>query len=120
MSFHVQATQESIRDAIESQPIEEQREYILGYDSLGNTYMHFPQFCGADLRVYKQAPFPHPKMDPVTEPPSPAPTVAPSSPGKRKVTLSCFILPLNVKLLLDVAPQETYGALFLSELVLVV
>ncbi|XP_064601292.1 uncharacterized bromodomain-containing protein 10-like [Liolophura sinensis] len=81
---HCLATQESIRDAIESQPIEEQREYILGYDSQGNTYMHFPQFCGADLRVYKQAPFPHPKMDPVIEPPSPTPPVAPSSPGKRK------------------------------------
>ncbi|KAK6190914.1 hypothetical protein SNE40_002680 [Patella caerulea] len=58
---HCLETQESIRDAIERQPIQEQREYLLGYDTKGNQYIHFPQFCGADLRIYKQEPFPEPE-----------------------------------------------------------
>jgi hypothetical protein len=33
--------------------ITDQRECLLGKDSEGDTYIHFPQFCGADLRVYK-------------------------------------------------------------------
>ncbi|XP_067654927.1 uncharacterized bromodomain-containing protein 10-like [Haliotis asinina] len=56
-------TQESLRDAIEAQPVEEQRSYTLGEDAKGNTYIHFPQFCGADLRVYRQDPFPEPEME---------------------------------------------------------
>ncbi|XP_050409997.1 uncharacterized protein KIAA2026 [Patella vulgata] len=58
---HCLETQESIRDAIERQPIQEQREYLLGYDTKGNQYIHFPQFCGADLRIYRQEPFPEPE-----------------------------------------------------------
>ncbi|XP_069132417.1 uncharacterized bromodomain-containing protein 10-like [Argopecten irradians] len=54
--------QESIRDAIESQPIEEQHDYLLGVDSNGTRYLHFPQFCGADLRIYKQEKIPEPKI----------------------------------------------------------
>ncbi|ESO97839.1 hypothetical protein LOTGIDRAFT_152942 [Lottia gigantea] len=53
-------TQESLRDAIERQPLPEQHEYLIGYDTKGNSYIHFPQFCGADLRIYKQEPFPEP------------------------------------------------------------
>ncbi|XP_036365905.1 uncharacterized protein KIAA2026-like isoform X3 [Octopus sinensis] len=48
--------QEPLREAIELQPPEEQREYNLGRDAEGNVYIHFPQFCGADLRVYKHTP----------------------------------------------------------------
>ena len=59
----LQQNQESIREAIESQQIEEQRDYYLGHDGEGNSYIHFPQFCGADLRVYKQAPVQMPKLD---------------------------------------------------------
>ena len=62
LAVFTQETQESIREAIESQPIAEQHEYILGRDGEGNTYMHFPQFCGADLRIYRQAPIEMPKM----------------------------------------------------------
>ncbi|XP_060068222.1 mucin-2-like [Ylistrum balloti] len=54
--------QESIRDAIESQPIEEQHDYLLGVDAHGTRYLHFPQFCGADLRIYKQEKIPEPKL----------------------------------------------------------
>ncbi|XP_033751211.1 uncharacterized protein LOC117335368 [Pecten maximus] len=54
--------QESIRDAIESQPIEEQHDYLLGVDANGTRYLHFPQFCGADLRIYKQEKIPEPKV----------------------------------------------------------
>ncbi|XP_071100239.1 uncharacterized bromodomain-containing protein 10-like [Haliotis cracherodii] len=56
-------TQESLRDAIEAQAVEEQRSYLLGEDAKGNTYIHFPQFCGADLRVYRQDPFPEPELE---------------------------------------------------------
>ncbi|XP_033105203.1 uncharacterized protein KIAA2026-like [Anneissia japonica] len=40
----------------------DQRAIVLGEDSDGNTYVHFPQFCGYDLRIYKQAPFPEPEL----------------------------------------------------------
>lgn len=46
--------QESLQNAIEAQPPEEQREYLLGCDGKGDLYLHFPQFCGADLRIYRQ------------------------------------------------------------------
>ncbi|XP_014770738.1 mucin-4 [Octopus bimaculoides] len=51
--------QEPLREAIELQAPEEQREYNLGRDAEGNIYIHFPQFCGADLRVYKHIPHPN-------------------------------------------------------------
>ena len=50
-------TQESLCEAIEQQPIADQRESVLGEDSDGNLYIHFPVFCGDDLRIYRQAPF---------------------------------------------------------------
>lgn len=53
---HVYETQKDVRDALLSQPIHECRESILGYDSKENAYIHFPHFCGADLRIYCQSP----------------------------------------------------------------
>ena len=58
-----QETQESVREALESQPLEEQREYALGFDADGNKYIHFPQFCGQDLRVYRVEPVQMPKTE---------------------------------------------------------
>ena len=52
-----------MREAIEMQPSVEQHEYVLGEDSRGMIYIHFPQFCGADLRVYRQAPAELPTLD---------------------------------------------------------
>lgn len=53
---HVYETQKEIQDSLLSQPIHECRESILGYDSKENAYIHFPHFCGADLRIYCQSP----------------------------------------------------------------
>lgn len=53
---HVYETQKDIQDALLSQPIHECRESILGYDSKEHAYIHFPHFCGADLRIYCQSP----------------------------------------------------------------
>lgn len=76
---HVYETQKDVQDALLSQPIHECRESILGYDSKENAYIHFPHFCGADLRIYCQSPstppsFPFPSLlvrkvekDPETE-----------------------------------------------------
>lgn len=52
---HVYETQKDVQDALLSQPIHECRESILGYDSKENAYIHFPHFCGADLRIYCQS-----------------------------------------------------------------
>lgn len=64
---HVYETQKDVQDALLSQPIHECRESILGYDSKENAYIHFPHFCGADLRIYCQSPstppsFPFPSL----------------------------------------------------------
>uniref|UniRef100_A0A3B4FK34 KIAA2026 ortholog n=1 Tax=Pundamilia nyererei TaxID=303518 RepID=A0A3B4FK34_9CICH len=64
---HVYETQKDVQDAVLAQPIHECRESILGYDSKENTYIHFPHFCGADLRIYRQSPstppaFPFPSV----------------------------------------------------------
>uniref|UniRef100_A0A8D3DS68 Bromo domain-containing protein n=1 Tax=Scophthalmus maximus TaxID=52904 RepID=A0A8D3DS68_SCOMX len=64
---HVYETQKSVQDAVLAQPIHECRESILGYDSRENAYIHFPHFCGADLRIYCQSPsaptaFPFPSV----------------------------------------------------------
>ncbi|XP_045177152.2 uncharacterized protein LOC123537483 [Mercenaria mercenaria] len=56
-------TQDSLRETIELQPFEDQREYLLGTDNSGQRYIHFPQFCGADVRVYRQAPVKYPKIE---------------------------------------------------------
>lgn len=52
--FLVQETQKCLCDAIELQPPVDQRALLLGLDSSGYSYIHFPQFCGADLRIYRQ------------------------------------------------------------------
>ncbi|XP_038053395.1 uncharacterized protein LOC119725873 [Patiria miniata] len=51
-------TQMSIRRCVLAQPVEEQRPIILGVDGEANSYVHFPQFCGADLRIYRQSKYP--------------------------------------------------------------
>lgn len=53
---NVYETQKEVQDAVLGQPIHECRESILGYDSHENAYIHFPHFCGADLRIYCQSP----------------------------------------------------------------
>lgn len=50
-----------MREAFERLPVDETREYSLGVDAEGNRYIHFPQFCGQDLRVYRVAPIEMPK-----------------------------------------------------------
>ncbi|XP_054467833.1 uncharacterized protein KIAA2026 [Anoplopoma fimbria] len=52
---HVYETQKYVQDALLAQPIHECRESILGYDGKDNCYIHFPHFCGADLRIYCQS-----------------------------------------------------------------
>ncbi|XP_022622739.1 uncharacterized protein KIAA2026 homolog [Seriola dumerili] len=64
---HVYETQKGVQDAVLAQPIHECRESVLGYDSKENAYIHFPHFCGADLRIYCQSPstppaFPFPSV----------------------------------------------------------
>ncbi|XP_060618275.2 uncharacterized bromodomain-containing protein 10 isoform X1 [Anolis sagrei] len=58
----VYETQKDVQDAVLGQPIHECREVILGYDYLEHAYVHFPQFCGADVRIYKQKPFRAPEF----------------------------------------------------------
>ncbi|KFQ25400.1 Uncharacterized protein KIAA2026, partial [Mesitornis unicolor] len=58
----VYETQKDVQDAVLGQPIHECREVILGYDYLENAYVHFPQFCGADVRIYRQKPFQAPEF----------------------------------------------------------
>ncbi|XP_029469814.1 uncharacterized protein KIAA2026 homolog isoform X2 [Rhinatrema bivittatum] len=58
----VYETQSEVQDSVLGQPIHECREVILGYDSQENAYIHFPQFCGADIRIYKQRPFQAPEF----------------------------------------------------------
>ncbi|XP_028319434.1 uncharacterized protein KIAA2026 isoform X2 [Gouania willdenowi] len=57
---HVYETHKDVQDAVLAQPIHECRESILGYDHKDNSYIHFPHFCGADLRIYCQSPSPPP------------------------------------------------------------
>ncbi|XP_068429987.1 uncharacterized bromodomain-containing protein 10 isoform X2 [Clinocottus analis] len=64
---NVYETQKYVQDALLAQPIHECRESILGYDGKENCYIHFPHFCGADLRIYCQSPgtppvFPFPSV----------------------------------------------------------
>lgn len=77
----MQESQESLVKTIESQYPEEQKEYTLGEDADGNTYLHFPQFCGADVRIYRQAYIPEPEFD---EPEEEEEEVAVKSPKKRR------------------------------------
>ncbi|XP_071954679.1 uncharacterized protein [Antedon mediterranea] len=60
---HCLEMQPTLRQSLDAQlSNQDQRAIVLGEDSSGNTYVHFPQFCGYDLRVYKQAPFPEPEL----------------------------------------------------------
>lgn len=63
---NVYETQKEVQDAVLGQPIHECRESILGYDSHENAYIHFPHFCGADLRIYWQSPCRSPNATPTT------------------------------------------------------
>ncbi|XP_018415807.1 PREDICTED: uncharacterized protein KIAA2026 homolog [Nanorana parkeri] len=58
----VYETQNEVQDAVLGQPIHECREVILGYDAQENAYIHFPQFCGADVRIYRQRPLKAPEF----------------------------------------------------------
>ncbi|MGH0155338.1 UNVERIFIED_CONTAM: hypothetical protein FKN15_029336 [Acipenser sinensis] len=58
----VYETQKEVQDAVLNQPIHECRESILGYDGQENAYIHFPHFCGADLRIYCQSPSASPEF----------------------------------------------------------
>ena len=49
----IQESQQSLSDTIEAQPASDQRAIVLGVDRGGYSYIHFPLFCGADLRVYR-------------------------------------------------------------------
>ncbi|MFT7815441.1 uncharacterized protein KIAA2026 homolog [Arapaima gigas] len=60
----VYENQKEVQDAVLSQPIHECRESILGYDGRENAYIHFPHFCGADLRIYCQSPCTPPEFPP--------------------------------------------------------
>ncbi|XP_022086943.1 uncharacterized protein LOC110977272 isoform X2 [Acanthaster planci] len=51
-------TQLSVRRCVLSQPVEELRPIVLGVDGEANSYIHFPHFCGADLRIYRQSKYP--------------------------------------------------------------
>lgn len=46
-------------DALEGQSEQDLREYVLGSDRQGNQYIHFPQFCGRSLRVYRRQHVPY-------------------------------------------------------------
>ena len=61
--FSLQQTQDYLRETVEIQPLPDQREYMLGTDGDGWRYLHFPQFCGADVRIYRQAPIKYPKIE---------------------------------------------------------
>lgn len=45
----------SVYEAIAAWELPDQKELVLGNDEHGNTFIHFPQFCGDCLRVYKQS-----------------------------------------------------------------
>ena len=53
LSHSSQESQGHLRESIELNHVTDQREVLLGIDARGHLYIHFPQFCGADLRVYK-------------------------------------------------------------------
>ncbi|KAG7477052.1 hypothetical protein MATL_G00089430 [Megalops atlanticus] len=59
---YVYENQKEVQDAVLAQPIHECRESILGYDGHDNAYIHFPHFCGADLRIYCQSPCSSPEF----------------------------------------------------------
>ncbi|CAM1325174.1 KIAA2026 (predicted), partial [Pycnogonum litorale] len=56
-------THKTIQEVISEQSIVDQKEVILGSDIRGNIYIHFPQFCGQDLRIYRQVGWVPPSID---------------------------------------------------------
>ena len=56
-----------MQEVIADQPEADQREYNLGRDRNGNEYLHFPQFCGQSLRIYRRARVPSPEVPPQEE-----------------------------------------------------
>nr|XP_006812329.1 PREDICTED: uncharacterized protein KIAA2026-like [Saccoglossus kowalevskii] len=58
---------QAIRDCINSMPRSELHAITLGHDSEGSSYIHFPHFCGADVRIYKQTAIPDPFAKPPKE-----------------------------------------------------
>ncbi|XP_068200989.1 uncharacterized bromodomain-containing protein 10-like isoform X2 [Palaemon carinicauda] len=57
----------TVQEVISEQPEADQREYNLGRDRNGNEYLHFPQFCGQSLRIYRRARVPSPEIPPQEE-----------------------------------------------------
>ncbi|KAG7177152.1 hypothetical protein Hamer_G000396, partial [Homarus americanus] len=52
----------TVQEVIAEQTEADQREYHLGHDRDSNDYLHFPQFCGQDLRIYRRARVPSPEI----------------------------------------------------------
>ena len=50
----LQCNHKSILETLDSHSEMELREYVLGADRQGYEYIHFPQFCGRSLRVYRR------------------------------------------------------------------
>lgn len=81
-------TQESLRKYLEdNQPIEDQRELMLGKDAKGNLYIHFPQFCGMDLRIYRQRKLQFPESSDEEEEEETLPEQLLSTSAKKKLKL---------------------------------
>ena len=45
-------------ECIDTQDIIDLRAHDIGCDTKGNHYLYFSQFCGDDVRIYKQTPLP--------------------------------------------------------------
>ncbi|XP_070565444.1 uncharacterized bromodomain-containing protein 10-like [Ptychodera flava] len=58
---------QAARDCINSLPVSELHAINLGCDAEGNSYIHFPHFCGADVRIYRQSAMPDPFAKPPKE-----------------------------------------------------
>lgn len=59
---HILHKYKAVQDVMNDQQMEDLREYMLGTDSEDNLYLHFPQFCGQDLRIYRQSKWIPPKL----------------------------------------------------------
>lgn len=63
MYFCPQHNHKTVQEVIADQTEADQREYYLGQDRDGNDYLHFPQFCGQNLRIYRRARVPSPEVE---------------------------------------------------------
>lgn len=61
--LHHQHNHKTVQEVIAEHTEADQREYHLGLDRDGNEYLHFPQFCGQDLRIYRRAQVPSPEVE---------------------------------------------------------